>query len=59
MKHLLLISQDFSNFLQRVMLSLVSLRSAVFQNSILLQMEIFEHVPIQSRATFEYQKGVS
>jgi hypothetical protein len=41
------------------MLSLVSLYSAVFQSSIPLQMELFEHAPIQSRATFEYQKGVS
>jgi hypothetical protein len=41
------------------MLSLMSLCSAVFQNSIPLQMEIFEHVPVQSRPTFEYQKGVS
>jgi hypothetical protein len=38
------------------MLSLVSLYSAVFQSSTPLQMEIFEHVPIQSSSTFEYQK---
>jgi hypothetical protein len=39
------------------MLGLVSLCSAVFQSSIPLQMELFDHVPIQSRSTFEYQKG--
>jgi hypothetical protein len=57
MDHLLWISQDFRNFLQRVMLSLVSLCSAVFQNSTPLQMKFFEHATIQSRSTFEYQKG--
>jgi hypothetical protein len=40
------------------MLSLVSLCSAVFQSSIPLQMKFFEHIPIQSRSTFEYQKCV-
>jgi hypothetical protein len=43
--------QDFRNFLQRVMLGLVSLCSAVFQSSTPLQMKFLEHVPIQSRST--------
>jgi hypothetical protein len=42
--------------MQRVILSLVSLCSSVFQSSTHLQMKIFKYVPIQSRSTFEYQK---
>jgi hypothetical protein len=38
------------------MLSLVSLCPAVFLGNLPLKMEFFEHVPIQSRSTFEYQK---
>jgi hypothetical protein len=38
------------------MLSLASLCSAVFQNSPLPQKEFFDHVPIQSSPTIEYQK---
>jgi hypothetical protein len=41
------------------MLSLVSLCLAIFLGDRPLKMEIFEHTPIQSRSTFEYQKGVS
>jgi hypothetical protein len=41
------------------MLSLVSLYPAVFLGDLPWKMELFEHAPIQSRATFEYQKGVS
>jgi hypothetical protein len=37
------------------MLSLVSLCSAVFQNSTLLQKKFFDHVPIQSSPTIEYK----
>jgi hypothetical protein len=43
-------------FLPGVMLSLVSLCPAVFLGNLPLKMEFFEHVLIQSRATFEYQK---
>jgi hypothetical protein len=38
------------------MLRLVSLYSAVFQGNLPLKMQFFEHVLIQSRSTFEYQK---
>jgi hypothetical protein len=55
-EHLLWISQDFRNFLPGVMLSLVSLCPAVFLGNLFLKLELFEHVPIQSRSTFEYQK---
>jgi hypothetical protein len=47
------------NFLSGVMLSLVSLRPAVFQGNLPLKNEFFEHAPIQSGSTFEYQKGAS
>jgi hypothetical protein len=40
------------------MLSVVSLCSAVFQVNLPLKMQFFEHATIQSRSTFEYQKGV-
>jgi hypothetical protein len=42
--------------MQRVMLSLVSLCSAVFQSSIPLLMNFFDYIPIQPRSPFEYQK---
>jgi hypothetical protein len=38
------------------MLSLVSLCPAVFWGNFPRKMESFEHAPIQSRSTFEYQK---
>jgi hypothetical protein len=38
------------------MLSLVSLCPAVFWGDFPLKREFFEHVPIQTRSTFEYQK---
>jgi hypothetical protein len=44
------------NFIPGVMLSLVSLCPAVFLGNLSLKMEFFEHVPIQFRSTFEYQK---
>jgi hypothetical protein len=47
------------NFLSGVMLSLVSLCPAVFLGDLPRKMEFFVHVPIQSRSTFDYQKGVS
>jgi hypothetical protein len=47
------------NFLSGVMLSLVSLCPAVFLGDLPRKMEFFEHVPIQSRSTFDYQKGVT
>jgi hypothetical protein len=37
------------------MLSLVSLCPVVFLGDLFLKLELFEHVPIQSRSTFEYQ----
>jgi hypothetical protein len=43
-------------FLSGVMISLVSLCSAVFLGNLPLKMEFFKHVPIQSRSNFEYQK---
>jgi hypothetical protein len=39
-----------------VMLSLVSLCPAVFLGDPSLKMELFKHVPIQSRSNFESQK---
>jgi hypothetical protein len=39
------------------MLGLVRLCPAVFLGNLPLKMESFEHAPIQSRSTFEYQKG--
>jgi hypothetical protein len=39
--------------------SLVNLCPAVFLRDLPRKMEFFEHAPIQYRATFEYQKGVS
>jgi hypothetical protein len=41
------------------MLSLVSLCPAAFLGDLPRKMEFFEHVPIQSRATFEYKRGVT
>jgi hypothetical protein len=41
------------------MLSLVSLCPAAFLGDLPRKMEFFVHAPIQSRVTFEYQKGVS
>jgi hypothetical protein len=38
------------------MISLVSLYPAVFLGNLPLKMEFFEHVPIQSRSIYEYQK---
>jgi hypothetical protein len=38
------------------MISLVDLYPAVFLGNLPLKMEFFEHVPIQSISTFEYQK---
>jgi hypothetical protein len=41
------------------MLSLVSLCPAVFLGDLPQKMEFFEHVPVQSRSTFEYRNDVS
>jgi hypothetical protein len=38
------------------MISLVSLCPAVFLGNLSRKMEFFEHDPIQSRSTVEYQK---